>query len=492
MTEIFVKNAEIINDLVSKHFNVSKESLEKFILINSNVEEKKKYIPENIIPYLDEDLRYRVKIDSPEVFDEGWKLFKSIFREFIDKNNVNYTHFSNNTYFMENNNFKLTKAVRKWYSSIDRNYEMKKLFNRFRNNYATPFISDEDFEKKAGVDLLFKVINEKIGAAKVSKGDFELVISYNFADWFLVSSSETWSSCLNLDSDCEACYWSGLPGLIGDKSRSLMYLTQGKKKEYQNIIVDKMNSRSWLLLDKNDMIWPIRHYPQEILTGINLKNKLEEILDNNYTVRDCSIYDLNRHSDGYFAQTKYPIDPLYDNDNESLYIYQDGTEFTYINDEEEGVYLCGGSSGYHKFNRMGLFDEDTNYNFEHGLSTLIREGINITEAENSRYTCEHCGCGISEDQQYYGPDDYIYCGSCFNELFTSCFRCGESERNCDTYEGSDGNDYCESCFNEEFTLCEECDEVIRHSDVHSFEDRCLCVTCYCDVISEREEEREAV
>ncbi len=96
-----------------------------------------------------------------------------------------------------------------------------------------------------------KEIFEKIGAYTPPKKDMELVISCNPADMFMASTKEKWTSCINVDSDYEEMFWTGLPGAIVDKNRAIAYITDGVKKNYQGIEIDRFIVRSWLLTTRN-------------------------------------------------------------------------------------------------------------------------------------------------------------------------------------------------------------------------------------------------
>ena len=104
---------------------------------------------------------------------------------------------------------------------------------------------DSDYVKFVEIEVMERL--EKIGAVTFPKSGVQLVLSLNFADWFLASTAEKWTSCISLESDYEEAFWSGLPGLIGDKNRALLYITDGKQKDYYGIKVDRIIARSWIL-----------------------------------------------------------------------------------------------------------------------------------------------------------------------------------------------------------------------------------------------------
>lgn len=99
-----------------------------------------------------------------------------------------------------------------------------------------------------------------------SSKQLELVFTLNYADWFMASTGDSWTSCISLYSTYDECFWTGLPTLIGDKSRAMVYITEknGPKKEFYGIKVDKFHVRTWMQL------W--RSIPTNLDDKINYKN----------------------------------------------------------------------------------------------------------------------------------------------------------------------------------------------------------------------------
>jgi hypothetical protein len=137
----------------------------------------------------------------------------------------------------------------------------------------------------------------------------------------MCSTAEEWSSCLGLQNTCPACYWTGLPGIIGDKNRAMVYVTDGTKKNYRGIIVDKMITRSWIITMRNDKKSPtnivfINSYPGIV--------NLREIASSAMNIK---LYDNDE--DGGQRSTYY-FDMLYHNYSNdrkvNCNIYQDGLE----------------------------------------------------------------------------------------------------------------------------------------------------------------------
>lgn len=138
------------------------------------------------------------------------------------------------------------------------------IISYYNKSYNSVITMNMFFDKENIVSIkkkIRKTIDEYIGEFYRDKyqriverrvfnsNDYELVISLNFADWFLASTGDSWSSCISLYSIYDECYWTGLVNLIGDKSRAMVYITRkGEKKNYRGIVVDKFKIRTWVQL----------------------------------------------------------------------------------------------------------------------------------------------------------------------------------------------------------------------------------------------------
>ena len=227
-----LKNKFKIYKIVKNHFSLTDYSLKLFkyrLFLEPHIApEYSKIIKDS------KDLRKKILISDNLSFlskiDKGWETFINNFRSFCKKYPLSYEDFKKNKVTINSQQIKLQKAILNFYINNRNEDEILFSFERNFNEYE------------------IKNIFEIIGSKKIgNKNKLYLVLSLNFADWFLCSTKESWTSCLNLDSDYENAYWTGLPGLIGDKNRALVYLTDGTKKEYEGIIVDKIISRSWIL-----------------------------------------------------------------------------------------------------------------------------------------------------------------------------------------------------------------------------------------------------
>ena len=247
------------------------------------------------------------------------------------------------------------------------------------------------------IQEIIKYYMDKIGASKIAKSSdgLELVISRNFADWFMCSTAESWSSCLNFES--EFPYWSGLPGLIVDSSRVLAYITDGQRKSAYGIEVDKFISRTWIIQDREDVFNHLRWYPSKMF-----KNK---ILRRYSKLR---VPEFREHD----WISKLPLDLLYHKDKiGSCFIYQDMSDW-HIRENE--VYIIGSDEGCFSFIEEGKYPtiiEEDHFNYEDGLQELIdnnKEIINI-----DKFRCYECGTRLNEDE-VFSSEYENYCEDCYN------------------------------------------------------------------------------
>lgn len=201
-------------------------------------------------------------------------------------------------------NKEISKFIHLSISSLFSKQEINKIKEQIKNTIK------EENEKY--IRRVFANITQE----KFFKGqELELVFSLNYADWFLASTGDSWSSCISLYSNYDECFWTGIPQLIGDKSRAMIYITEknGKKKEFHGIKVDKFIARSWIQLwrskSNNETFFSLtKSYPIEIKVKDNLENilGLREIgysYNNSYIV--SRYYSENLWFENNFLTTIY-------------------------------------------------------------------------------------------------------------------------------------------------------------------------------------------
>jgi hypothetical protein len=400
-----LKNKFLIFDLVKNHFSLTENSLElfKFRLFNEPLiaEEYKAIIGNS------PDMRKRISItgEFAENFDAGWRMFKNQFRHFVADNKVSYENFRSNKVIVKKNELKLKKALIGYYCAHKSAYGQDLLFNSYNTN-----ATQEQIEAR-----LTEILN-KIGTKKIPNSGLEIVISLNFADWFLCSAGEKWSSCISLDSGYERAFWSGLPGLIGDKNRAMVYITDGKKKNYHGIITDRFISRSWVVLvrskeqeTKNETCFTmVREYP----SSIGLKSIAEKLFGIKLYGYDYEEEDSLREFVG-----RYYIELLWHKVKNieffnSIYFDNLNIKIAHKNVAEHnksgsyGQYING--AGNNAFIRKPNGDirlTDKGFYYDGGLSRLIDEKVWKENSKKRKMKCIAEFFGDEEEEFRFDEDD---------------------------------------------------------------------------------------
>jgi len=252
-------------------------------------------------------------------------------------------------------------------------------------------------------------LTTKLTSNKISKDKkIQIVLSGNFSDWFLASTAEEWKSCINLESEYASSFWAGLPGLVGDPNRLMIYVTDGKKKTYEGITTDRFLSRTWMSHTNKDQLCLIRWFPIKMVE----KDLIEKL---------TGIKCIDGGETNW--RTKNPITLIngdIDGEKRSLFIYNDGCG---LRSEGENIYISSnGSSGFatvldnKEIKGMSLF------NYSNGLRSLIRDNKNIvsyaTPPANPR--CPICKIRHNKGNMNQTEDGYI-CPSCFRELYARSY-----------------------------------------------------------------------
>lgn len=390
MNEQDILNTNIIKGIVSKHFSLRDDSLDFFAKEISSGGT----LPPELSSILGEDKRLRVRLTLEDFskIDIGWKIFYSVFSEFIEENKVEYVNFNRNLI----NGKKLFKAIIEYYKERD----VEAVVERFYKITEQKFFIHK--EKQA------KWILDYISDRKMSKFNeaHEIVLSANFADWFLCSTAESWDSCLDLESKYDCAYWSGLPGLIGDKGRIMIYITNGDKKEYNKIKVDRNIFRVFGILGENNTIALSKTYPINIINA--------EFLDGIFN--NFRFYNLSDYRDKGTFTAKYPITPLYFNNGQGCFIFNDFSKMIKVN--EEFFISSDKHGGYCVANSDGEICEETTMFYCDGLNTLIGHNETLDQFFEKFETCYECGIALHFNECYaIAVDDgnVMFCEECYDE-----------------------------------------------------------------------------
>jgi hypothetical protein len=96
---------------------------------------------------------------------------------------------------------------------------------------------------------------------------------------------------------------------------------------------------------------------------------------------------------------------------------------------------------------------------------------------NGRYSCNNCGCELSNAEYHYENDHY--CQDCFAELFYCCCVCNDIHAIDDScYVSSCADYYCEKCASKVCFVCDSCDCVELKDNLHEVNSHCYCESCF--------------
>jgi hypothetical protein len=421
MTETSRNNFFVIENLVKNCFGLSKDS---FLFFKEKL--YKPDIPEEIAPFLDEDYRYKIDLEKENILesiDPAWDVFCESFYSILyyikyiqnqgHGNNFfiefDYGMFRKGVIKIDKNTYRLKKGLLKFYSLIKDTSSL--LFNHVFGTGEEAI--EENFSNR--IDEIMKIKQSK-------KTNMKIVLSYNFADWFLCATSESWSSCLNLESEYAKCYWSGLPGLLGDPNRAMLYITDDDEKEYQGIITDRFLVRSWLVLTDENEYACVRFFPSDL--------KPEPL---------SGLFPFKLHSHHEW-KSKHKVNLLYHKNNDSCFIYKDYHVFApdfFLHGSSEGSMEVFNSSAkdYHGYS--------TSFEFKKGVMWLKETEQEITDFIVT-HACISCGRMLAHDLIYaHGGDEY--CESCYEETFVHCGNCDDEIYIDDAYEHDNFGYLCERC-----------------------------------------------
>ena len=453
-----LENYGLIEKLVRSHFSLDSRSLSYF--------KEKLYKPtsdefiENIFKNASEEDPNRVYFDIDENdiedFDEGWKIFCERFVTFVNEFSIEFINYRSNKVIFNKNEYKIKKLLEKYYFDFE-----SKPTDSFYFNYGIGYCMREftnnptDVNKEIITQKISEYIQkslECIGEVKVpNSSNIKILITRDFADWFMCSTGSNWGSCLSLDSGTESCYWSGLPGLTGDPNRIMIAVIDGTTKSFKGITVPKTMCRSWAILDAENRFNVLSWYP----------SKLVEVKK----IRKMTKLPIRLRIDEYFV-SKRPVEILWFTNDYSVSIYQDNSGYFVDFKGTERVAYIGGQGNslcdtYFYEHRIGN-DCESPWEYYDGLSGLISSHSNLEDSVCNAQCCENCGDRIYDGDEYW-LNDRCYCESCHDSLARTCEHCGEvfDKHDCTRING---DWYCTYCADNEVSSCERCGKVTPNDE----------------------------
>lgn len=398
-----------IKEIVVKYFGLDDKSKERFSEAYDTP-----FVDDVYKPYIDSEYRIRIPLSGNlyESFDRGWVTLKSVLPDLVSEYNITYEDFYNNKKLYEKNSYRIIKLIRSYFTT-DLSYDKIQVFlermsryerDKFHEYESYCYENDLHLVNKENVLKAVNLFIDRINELRFSKTkNIEIVLSLNRTDWFLSTTNENWRTCLSLESPSFASYWVSLAGAVVDKNLALLYITNGDKKEYLGNKMDKVLSRSWVLLDKGSFLNTVKFYPNSLL-GVKDIDKLLPI----------PIKEIDRKFEG-----KYRVEPLFFRNGYSNYIYQDKTNSV---DYKDGSFkLVGGDKGLRTFYKHSVF-EGPIFSYTKGLMTLINmaeeaECRDIVSFFDYPRTCSYCNNLVSKARVFkiHEDDEEVYCRKCYED-----------------------------------------------------------------------------
>jgi len=283
-------------------------------------------------------------------------------------------------------------------------------------------IQENDYTNKQHIANMVNTLFNMISTVATStKSNIDIVATLNFSDWFLSSTNEKWTSCLSLDSEYSAMYWAGLPGVIANPNRFMVYgNSKNATKEWNDIKTHSFSFRSWvehvyLESDKSkERFACINFYPRRIYS-------MEYFKDDRF----ISVQHLKAE---YRYHSITPFEPLRYNSSineHSCYIYQDGSEWEKYDNTQVKTFIDTDSKSrgaHYLFNNNDLEQEDVFLEAVSddilGLNNLIKNGMDLSEIyiyKDHRIYSEY-------EDEYFDEEDVEWVETVSSYVSHDCIR----------------------------------------------------------------------
>jgi hypothetical protein len=409
---------EVIYSLIEKYFYLTDQSKKDFKWFLEHQEHAEEF--KTIAEQPDKRLFINYPVEANENYDSSWHNFKSNFRYFVAAEGLEYKNYLENK---TNKNIKIAKAIFEHYSQknqdlfsglqanfienngLFKNHMLRTIFtdknpdkyivnkmyfneegkfvlyctNRENNKkvYLRKVIHKKTYKsalKEFGLQtMITNCLNKNYLGNRLKTTELKVCFSLNYADWLLCSTKNSWTSCLGLDNTLG--YWAGLASLICDKNRIMIFITDGKEKEFMGVKSYNMIRRCWafVLQDnaKDTYLLCNKVYPnKEICFKLDCFNVFPK--DIKY------IYDKNANSKTLHSKYYLPI--IWHKGRRTDFtsgVYEDSLEKTFTNNMEYMYYVTNGEYG---LNPYKLNCEKDFYGFE------IKEAEEVRFDDNA-YTC---------------------------------------------------------------------------------------------------------
>ena len=102
--------------------------------------------------------------------------------------------------------------------------------------------------------------------------------------------------------------------------------------------------------------------------------------------------------------------------------------------------------------------------------------VNLEIQYDHGYACVECGSYVSEED-IYEHNDYVFCESCFDELFFLCDSCENYANRDEEHITADGYHVCESCLDYHTISCGVCGNIYYYHEPEEVDGLLICDSC---------------
>lgn len=546
MNETDIRNRDLIIQYLS-HMGYTEEC---FLFAKNQLE--RPFIDPTYAELVGDDLRKRYEVSekivrsggssSGQENDPAWGLFEKYFHTMMcntcmetyykKKRDglVSKEEFYANKKLVNKNELKIKKYMTDLYLLGD---EGKQGFVRDCGNYYIDYNKNDPLTEEIVTTYIVRKFEEigKYKATAKKEKKFELILSLNFADILLASTAQSnFSSCFDLDN---GAYWYGVPGLIGDPNRAILYLTDGSTKDWMGITVPKAIWRTWVILSKKEDKAIVSFYGYNPFSVDTIRQVTG---DEKYVMaRDIRA--------GNGVEQKNPITPMFFSKGVASTVSNDasgiskfdkankkiicqvgmGKGIEYISRDMEYASnssisssprlpevikkketfnklcvtvrccsVCGSARNLNIRDDKGEFICDTCFKekkeicdicrtvFDKGTIELTLDGKKICKKCEERYV-KTCECGNKVDIRRFDrkANGKHICRTCYEKDFAECRYCGEAiKKEGDNVKELNGNNYCKTCFVKITAVCSCCNKVVAKDKIKSLNNKAYCHECY--------------
>lgn len=561
ITDTYRENAKLIKNMVAKSFSLSPESYKLFceyiddptLILNDKAKELLK-------KYSDEVVDFRIPLDTEKIikdeamkevyfvidtvnsvlfefyreyrkFDNGCKITydsvlenkitvfgterkvyrflcshsKDIAGYLIKKAGDSPIDFSNLGDLDEFGLRHLINVARRYHDVTDRETQLKVKIAKLLMNNSEGLFYDVKTLSSTITDL-FRITADIIGSLSISnKNKYKSYLTFNFADWFLASTGENWTSCINLDS-CTCFSW-GLIGPMSCPDWGMVMVTRSDEKEWLSIKVPSIVSRTWVIYGDNEKYNTVNWYPHDLRS----RSRDDLSIKNGDIVLTKKEFNEDRRSFSWYK-------PFYLENGTVPFIYADcyGTVVSKtgenirmnLDGSKSGmpyVFYCDGvyssrpserfDTNFHIFSNMCDNIASKGYTMENIIIDRV-DALEIYETEEGgRSYCECCEEITHEDDLIYVDGYGNVCTGCLesDDRFIYCDHCNVYRYYTECVETYSGEYVCSECYENYYFHCDNCNEVFYKNDelnVSEISDNVLCNRCYEEEIKEDALEKE--